>query len=112
MAGGENNAAMSNQLRSNISLPFKNLLVVRETERWDVHQFFGQFFPPGLFLELSGVVVGVDVVQVRGHLGPQLLLDEEHLHAAVEEFGAEAVLPVKKKSSFHIGQEKGFSNSS
>ena len=62
---------------------------------------FGPIFSPqGLFLELSGVVVGVDVVQVGGHLGPQLLLDEEHLHAAVEEFGAEAVLPVKKKMLF------------
>ncbi len=47
-------------------------------------------------------VVGVDVVEVAGHLVLQLLLHQQHLHAAVEELGAETVLPVKNDGTFYI----------
>jgi hypothetical protein len=35
----------------------------------------------------------VEVVEVGRHLGLELVLDQEGLHAAVEEAGAEAVVP-------------------
>ena len=46
----------------------------------------------------------MEVVQVGGHLGLQLVLDQESVHAAVEELGSEAVVPRKiyKSYSFFV----------
>ena len=51
--------------------------------------------PASLFVVVGAVVAGVEVVQVGGHLGLQLVLDQESVHAAVEELGSEAVVPRK-----------------